>query len=249
MADGYPMLAVPSNDYIGQAAMINGFYEADLLHRLVELFKHLSQQGIALDVGANIGNHSVFLSAYFEKVIAFEPNPLPFEFLKFNSKLTRGNITPYKFGLSDTNHQIHITNADGNLGKTSLTQASGTSIAADVFQYDCLGIDESIALVKIDVEGHELNVLRGTRNLLAKQSPVLIIETELPNRQLELFLFEFGYRYFYQPNTYFRLHRGIFRKLVALLDNRNSPGNILTVDPTKQNAFPMLIISKNPIEL
>lgn len=56
----YPLLAVPSNDYIGQAAMINGYYENDLLKPLARLIEENEIKGTCLDVGANIGNHSAF---------------------------------------------------------------------------------------------------------------------------------------------------------------------------------------------
>jgi hypothetical protein len=58
-------------DSIGQAIILNGFYERELLQGMCSLV--LDKNSIALDVGANIGNHSLFFSNNFDSVISFEP--------------------------------------------------------------------------------------------------------------------------------------------------------------------------------
>lgn len=67
-------------DHIGDEIFINGLYEMNLLHGLFDCvlgrFSDKFLHGTCLDVGANIGNHSLFWSTRFKSVYAFEPNPI-----------------------------------------------------------------------------------------------------------------------------------------------------------------------------
>ena len=60
-----------------------------------------------LDIGANIGNHSLFFSNYFAKCISFEPNPRTFSVLEINSRLVE-NIIPMNIGLSDKKGEVEL---------------------------------------------------------------------------------------------------------------------------------------------
>ena len=54
--------------------------------------------GLLLDLGANIGNHTVFFSRYFQHIYAFEPNPFVYRILKANCEML-GNATAFNVGL------------------------------------------------------------------------------------------------------------------------------------------------------
>ncbi len=79
-------LVVFSFDYVSTAINIDGIYEIDELEVLFEWLKLLNIdeifEGSALDIGANIGNHSLYFSDYFSEVLSYEPHPLTYELLK-----------------------------------------------------------------------------------------------------------------------------------------------------------------------
>lgn len=82
----YPNLAVFSRDHVGIRVQVDGLYEKPYLEFFIEWLK-FNFSGLALDVGANIGNHSVFFSKYFQKVMSFEPNPSTYHLLSYNATL------------------------------------------------------------------------------------------------------------------------------------------------------------------
>ena len=77
---------------------------------LVEKFlpEHLqpAQDSMALDIGANIGNHAILFSEFVGQVFASEPNPLAFEILELDVKNNSQNVTPLNFALSDHQREV-----------------------------------------------------------------------------------------------------------------------------------------------
>jgi FkbM family methyltransferase len=176
-----PQLATFAFDHVGQAITLWGRYERDELELLMQaVAPQLVPGGVCLDVGANIGNHAVFFADHFSEVLAFEPNPRTFALLQFNAGL-RGNIRCFNLGLSDADARARLSVPTENVGMATLHAAAGLGGA----QVDCElrrldGLDvlaqRRVAMVKIDVEGHEPAVLRGARELLARDRPVVVFE-------------------------------------------------------------------------
>ena len=80
-------MAIFSFDHIGHKINLDGVYERNELDFLFEWLATHSPDvfnGTAIDIGANIGNHSLYLSNYFEKVVSFEPHPRTFKLLEIN---------------------------------------------------------------------------------------------------------------------------------------------------------------------
>ena len=78
----FQQMAVFSSDHISHDINLDGIYEKDYLLTLINWLKEIQIDifnGVAIDVGANIGNHSVFFSKFFKKVYSFEPNPKTFK--------------------------------------------------------------------------------------------------------------------------------------------------------------------------
>lgn len=127
----------------------------------------------ALDIGAHIGNHALFFSQYFNEVYAFEPDPVTFALLKINS--IGHNIITYPFGLSDHDGESgFVVNLDSR-GESYLNKKSDFKVevkALDSIQNQ-LG---DIALIKIDAEGHEYEVLKGGKSLIANNLPIILFE-------------------------------------------------------------------------
>ena len=146
-----------------------------------------SYKETAVDIGANIGNHSIFLSNFFKKVYAFEPNPITFDVLSINSKYKNlaQNIYPLNIGLSDENTQLPFVINPNNIGGSKIMSKNDNLKIKDktnvnVKKADELEIleNEKISLIKIDVEGHEINALKGAEKIIKSNKPVILFEQE-----------------------------------------------------------------------
>lgn len=170
------------DDYIGRKIRQQGIYEQSVLRFLVPLLERMKGP-VVLDIGANIGNHTLALSTSSSAIYAFEPTPEIFRLLSENiAQNNLAGVRAINKGLSDHNGQasIHI-HRSGNLGATSLYQrAEGTEeMTVDLVRGDDivaeLGI-EQVDFIKLDVEGHEPNVLNGLAGTLARCRPLIMME-------------------------------------------------------------------------
>jgi len=136
---------------------------------------------VVLDIGANIGNHALFFAEYFKHVFAFEPNPIAHKLLEINA-ISR-NITPLNYGLSNKNCKMAFRVNASNIGGSKILEnnsdvSDGKVIDVDVRRLDDLIelADVNISLIKIDVEGHELSVLKGAKGIIEKDEPIILFE-------------------------------------------------------------------------
>ena len=204
---------VLSDDYIGYNVILNGVYELDDLELFIDLlgekYPDIEKLNL-LDIGANIGNHTVFFANYFNKVISFEPNSEVFKVLKINTE-SIPNVKIHNFGLSDSVKSELFRYPVGNYGGGSVEQngmkgnVSETTIALQKLD-DLVSLrDISIDVIKIDVEGHEYQALSGGRDLILKNKPIVLFEQNIPeisngsSRTIEL-LRSFDYNEFYTIN-------------------------------------------------
>jgi FkbM family methyltransferase len=135
---------------------------------------------ICLDVGANLGLFTYFLSRYSPHVYAFEPNPIPLRVLRY---VADKNVTVLQMALSDKTGEAELVVPKGRKGWSS----NGASIEYDegegrVVKVPGSRIDDldykDIGFIKIDVEGHEKSVLEGAQETLARDRPNLFVENE-----------------------------------------------------------------------
>lgn len=182
-------LAVPVDDLIGVRLFSTGSFEQTQLDGVEALVQDLNlpPDAIFLDIGANIGVYSLHLSRYFAQVFAFEPNPVTFGYLNSNILgAGLGNTVPVNLGLSDTcgRSSIYVP-TNGNLGWASL-EPEHHEIDVRQMDVETQTLDEFVAsrnlpgaqlgLIKVDVEGHEMSVLKGAQNTLAAFQPPLLCE-------------------------------------------------------------------------
>jgi len=177
-------MAIFSSDHIGHDINLDGLYEKDFLLTLVDwLHKYHKNAftGSVVDAGANIGNHSVFFSKHFKKVYGFEPNPKTYSLLKINTE-TKPNIFIKKLGLSNKKKIAKFVVSKTNMGGSKLVDrlTEGTiDIKLSTVDYEVDYNNENITLLKIDVEGHELEVMQGSKNLITMHKPLIIFEQQL----------------------------------------------------------------------
>jgi FkbM family methyltransferase len=188
---GLPQLATYAFDHVGRQVAMWGRYEREELELLMQALKAqtpgFATGGIALDIGANIGNHTLFFADHFEQVWAFEPHPRTVELLRFNAAL-RPNVRCFAHGLSNHSGAAELRVPAQNVGMATLHPATLGALAAQAGSVACqlARLDDlpelvalqgqRVALMKVDVEGHELAVLEGAQALLARDRPVVVLE-------------------------------------------------------------------------
>jgi FkbM family methyltransferase len=142
-------------------------YESGLLEHIYEQ----GWRGAAIDVGASIGNHSIYLDRVCGlHVLAFEP--LFFGELLVNLRLSRSwKVEPQPYALGSKKGEARSVHKGAAEGRLEL--GSGE---VEVRRLDSFEIPGGVSCVKIDVEGMEPEVLRGAKKLLASQRPVVFAE-------------------------------------------------------------------------
>ena len=263
----HPQLACFAYDLISTAIFVDGQFEASELDFLREkVFPQLDRTGICLDIGANIGNHSLDFARSFAKVYAFEPNPSTFQLLRYNAGLVAG-VEALNFGLSSAPRWVSAHQVAGNIGASHITGSGADSVAGEMTfevrrldDLDEVRAADRIAFMKVDVEGHELQCLVGAEATLKKHRPVVVLEVlaaEIENGKSPAveFLRSIGYDHIYDlttPGTEARLGR-VLNKLGRLLTGAllNRPaGKRLELVPVRSLSsrnHPMVICSTRPI--
>jgi len=130
-----------------------------------------------VDLGANIGVYTVFLSRLVKRVYAFEPIPATFEFLENNvKKLQLKNVILERAAITDQPRVIKMS-VPKQEGVDNFYQASVTDLGDVVVQGKTLdqAVPERVTFIKCDVEGHEFQCLQGAARIL-EQKPAWLIE-------------------------------------------------------------------------
>ncbi|MGI9402451.1 MAG: FkbM family methyltransferase [Rhizobiaceae bacterium] len=178
-------LAIFSFDHIGLMINQYGVYEGEELGLVFDFLSPLHdrfEQTTILDIGANIGNHAVYFSEYFDEVHAFEPNPRTFELLGFNTS-DIDNISCHKHGLSTNKGSAILFQDDKNMGASFVGEEKdrpGTKTKSIKIQLKTLDqIHKNlgdVSAIKLDVEGMELDVLKGGKEFLDAAKPLVFFE-------------------------------------------------------------------------
>ena len=179
-------ILVDPSDSIGKSIYYRGEYEAGTLSVLKD-FLHLGD--VFLDVGAYIGFHACVAARFVGEtgfVYAIEPNPEIYEILLTNIRINKlTNISPLEIALGAEESEAHIYDYNRtNIGAASLIRPQGVSEESGklvrVTAIDRLIENKQLripTLIKIDVEGFELEVLKGAKTLLeGSQAPMLCVE-------------------------------------------------------------------------
>ncbi len=182
--------AVLPDDLVSEEVLVAGLYEETLLRALFDGLladrRDAFAAGVALDVGANIGNHTLWFAQRFARVHACEPNPRTLALLRCNVELAAAaNVEVHGVGLGDRDGELPFASDDGaNLGGSGFVfagVAGGREIVCPLRRGDGLlppaRLGGPLALVKLDVEGAELAALQGLEQTLARERPVVVFES------------------------------------------------------------------------
>ena len=165
----------------------------------------LCEHDLVIDVGANIGNHTLYLASVVGcDVIAFEPNPLLCAPLRetIRANALDKQVTLIQKGVGkDSSKGIFEQETPANLGGQSITLLSRQEEDYEKATIDITTLDsfnfKKVKAIKIDVEGMELDVLIGAKNLLELDQPALFIEAQTEEQfvLINKFLTKFNYIY------------------------------------------------------
>lgn len=148
-----------------------GTYEPDET-RLVQSV--LGEGKRAVDIGAHIGYYSCAMASTGASVIAYEPNPFNYAFLRYNTS-HYDNAYASRMGLSDQEGYYKLYLSPINSGDDTLYPFDDLARIDITVPFKVLD-DEILStdLLKIDVQGSELKVLRGMSNLLKSGAPLIM---------------------------------------------------------------------------
>jgi FkbM family methyltransferase len=174
MVEGEPILMHPV-DVIGyHICSENRYYEFDLMDKF---WDYIPYEGTFLDIGANIGNHALMFNRFRPDatIHCFEPIFKNYVLLNENAK-DKPNIKTYHIGLGSTNEVVKTSQPYvNNAGGIKVDKQTGEGETIIIIPGDTMNFIWA-TFIKIDVEGYELNVLRGLNNTIATCSPNIWIE-------------------------------------------------------------------------
>ena len=226
---------VPLDDLVGRAL----YFFGDLDPKVTWVISRLLAPGdIALDIGANLG----FLSLFMARIVgahgtvhAFEPNPVLCNILKQTfARNHDSNIRLHPVALGASAGEMELRVPRDNLGAASLVRQTTSDLAyahaVRVAGLDDLAAQESIAgpnFVKLDVEGFELEVLKGAEKFFSNSQPSILFESNDRSGGRETapvmkWLHEHGYRFIVIPPRLLRMRTRVIEY--------NRPGDIVGND-------------------
>ena len=176
----------------------NDFYEVNLLNKWV--LPHANRLKVIYDIGANIGNHTVFFSTKTRaEVFSFEPYPPNFDILNKNIESNNlQNVTVFNFALGGKKENLFLSlEQKNNFGTASIkSNPEAETIRTEIRVLDDLHLPLP-DFVKIDVEGYEFEVLQGMKETLIASIPRVWIEVSSENsRNVFEFMKSLGYSLF-----------------------------------------------------
>lgn len=168
----------------------NNFYEQDILE---DLNQFLPSNAIICDIGANIGNHTLYwlFNHKADFIYCFEPRLETFNILEKNIEINqvKDKTQCFNFALSDNSTKLSVQSfSQDNIGANFYCKNPVGNIKA--LPLDEIEINKKIDFMKIDVEGMEIDVLAGAENTIKKYTPVIFIEIFYENYHKVNYLLE-----------------------------------------------------------
>ncbi len=152
------------------------------------LIRHATDKDIAIDVGAHVGSWTIGMSRLFSTVVSFEPHPVNRAYLQSNiQRAGANNVVVYSAALIDQprltqKFAISAAGTTRNSGMPYLSPANGGGgvpvkcATLDSYTDHFLYAGRRIGAIKVDVEGLELAVVMGGKNVIGEFKPAVMLE-------------------------------------------------------------------------
>lgn len=148
----------------------------------------IKPSGLFVDVGASTGFYAIPAAMEGWEVIAFEPLPASYRRLLKNAKLNDLELDARNFAVSSEigtatlfyNRRIPLTSGASLREGDCLSPTAKITVA--MVPLDAT-LSESVGVLKIDVEGHEVEVLSGAEKTIEKSRPFLALEANTPDNE------------------------------------------------------------------
>lgn len=199
----------------------------------VDLFKQICKKGdTVIDVGANIGTHTqVFSNLVGEqgKVLSFEPQRIVFQTLNANMALNSiTNVFTYQNALGEQEKILYIPNINYekhmNFGGFNIDQFKEGEPVKQIKLDNFVTELKNLKLIKIDVEGMECGVIKGSKEVIEKFKPILYVENDRRENSKDLIelIQSLDYRLYwhlpklYNKNNFFNNKTNLFGNLLSI---------------------------------
>lgn len=204
--------------YVDHYIYQHGIYEKDIID---DIFNELTPETTMLDIGSNIGQHSLILAPYCKQIFAFEPLPEIHDEFRNSIKANKyKNIILKNFAVGNRTEQKTIYFNQKNTGASSFLKNSSNTkeiiVKVDLLE-NLLPKNQKFQVIKMDVEGYEAVVILGNKDIILKNKPVIFLEfspkcitnegSHTPNELIEFFLsnnykiYKRGSQKFYTENS------------------------------------------------
>lgn len=223
------MCFAPTDKWIGESLLAYGEYARD---EVDFIRANVPKDGVALDIGANIGAITLPMAKMFCEVVAYEPQRLPFQLLCANLALNSiSNVLARQAIVGHFGDTIDVpvvgwTLAGRNSGGF---EVGGDPGEAEIFDNDKLPVltansNGPVSFIKIDVEGDEHKVITGAHNLIKRDRPVIQFEAdrEVATIASQILLRQYGYKMawhltpLYSPNNWAGESRNLFGNIISI---------------------------------
>jgi FkbM family methyltransferase len=159
---------------------------------LVGLDRMRNDTTVVADIGANIGLHSFCLKSLYPEmqIIAFDPSPYSWKYMELSVKYNKiQNVRIEKIALSDKNGTIDLFNWGQESSYDSLENTGRVvGVKPNIINVPVARLDDikdlpRVTVIKMDCEGAELSILKGAKQLLLNNKPLILLEFNKYNMQ------------------------------------------------------------------
>jgi FkbM family methyltransferase len=215
--------------YVGRSFDLYGEF-SDEEFQILETF---AKNGFVLDVGANIGALTVPFARVAKSVVAFEPQPNVADILTTNVCLNGlTNVDVLRMAVGDKTGVVSMPVSDlsviGNYGGTGLYGVQGDTTLLRTQDVQIVAVDDlnlgPIDVIKMDVEGHELEALKGMERHILASKPILYVEADRFDKAPALLAYirSLGYEILmhkptlYERKNYYDESENVFGNIVSI---------------------------------
>lgn len=174
------IINVLENDWVGMDFISGKLWEP----HIIQFLKYeLTTMSNFIDVGSNYGYISIRASKLCNRVFSFEPQLFMYNLSKISiSDNAITNIEVSNFALGDETKEINLSKIDYSgegihVGEVSVGYSTDIGEIAKIIKLDDI-FNDTVDIIKIDVQGYEKFVLNGSKEIIKKNTPTLIVEIE-----------------------------------------------------------------------